>query len=99
MGGHERSAGMSARSRCCQLNRLLHGVRSRARPMAETAYGPPRACCGSPAVNATHAEQAAERALLKPLAGDRMEGDHDNEKGQSGRWAKEPHDGHRKIGR
>src|SRR5215831_19012775 len=63
----------------------------------ETAHGPPRACCGSPAVNATHAEQAAERALLKPLAGDRMEDDHDDEEGQSDRWAKEPHDGHRKA--
>jgi hypothetical protein len=65
--------------------------------MAETAHGPPRACWGSPAVNATHAKQAAEGALLKPLAGDRMEDDHDDEEGQPDRWAKEPHDGHRKA--
>src|SRR5215813_1357567 len=58
---------------------------------------PRRACWGSPAVSATHAEQAAKRALLKPLAGDRMEDDHDNEEGQPDRWAKEPHDGHRKA--
>src|SRR5215472_15924007 len=99
MGGHERASGVSAGSLCRRQNRLLHGGRSRARPMAETAHGPPRAGWGSPAVNATHAEQAAERALLKPLAGDRMEDDHDDEEGQSYRWAKEPHDGHRKIGR
>src|SRR5215472_9791452 len=97
MGGHERSAGMSARSLCCRLNRLLHDGRSRARPMVETAHGPPRTCWGSPAANATHAKQAAERALLKPFAGDRMEDDHDDEEGQSDRWAKEPYDGHRKA--
>ena len=65
--------------------------------MAGTAHGRPRVCRGSSAVNATHAEQAAERALLKPLAGDRMEDDHDNEEGQPDPWAKEPHDGHRKA--
>src|SRR4029453_17114113 len=89
------TSGRVSRSRCCRLNRLLHGSRSGARPMVDTAYGPPRACWGSPAVNATHAKQAAERALVKPLAGDRMEDDHDDEEGQSDRGAKEPRHGRR----